>query len=198
MSTKIAIIGKGNVGSALQRGLSKAGRDIRTVGHDAGEVRAAADWADVVILATPFAAMDEVVAELGGAIEGKPVVDVMNPVGQNRQLAVGFTTSAAEELQKKLPKAHVVKAFNTVFAKHMDDGSVDGEQLSAFVAGDDPSAKRITIELAKSIGFDAVDAGPLMNARWLEALAFLNIQLGYAVKMGPEIGFKLVHHAPRT
>jgi predicted dinucleotide-binding enzyme len=198
MSTKIAIIGKGNVGSALQRGLSRTERQIRAVGHDASEVRAAAEWADVVILAVPFAAVDEVVAELGDAVEGKPLIDVMNPLGKNLQLAVGFTTSAAEELQKKLPKARVVKAFNTVFAKHMDDGTVDGEQLSAFVAGDDTSAKRVTIELAKSIGFDAIDAGPLTNARWLEALAFLNIQLGVGVKMGREIGFKLVHHTPRT
>jgi len=75
----------------------------------------------------------------------------------------------------------------------MDSGRVDGESLTAFVAGDDHEAKETAIELAEAIGFDAVDAGPLTNARWLETLGFFNIQLGYVEKMGPDIGFKLVH-----
>src|SRR6185295_14151493 len=116
------------------------------------------------------------------------------PLGPNRQLALGYTTSAAEELQKKAKGARVVKAFNTVFAQHMDHGGVDGEQLTAFCAGDDAEAKSIVVGMAAAIGFDAVDAGPLVNARWIEALAYLNIQLGYVVKMGPRIGFKLIHH----
>ena len=123
----------------------------------------------------------------------KTVVDVTNALGPDRNLAVGFTTSGAEELQKKLPKAHVVKAFNTVFAQHMDTGHVEGEALSAFVAGDNDNAKKIVLQLARDIGFDAVDVGSLKSARSLEPLAFLNIQLGYGLKMGPKIGFKLVH-----
>ena len=85
----------------------------------------------------------------------------------------------------------MVKAFNTVFAQHMDSGRLDGERLTAFAAGDDAAAKAAVLEL--EIGFDAVDAGPLRNARLLEPLGYLNIQLGYGLKMGTDTGFRLMH-----
>lgn len=106
--------------------------------------------------------------------------------------AVGFTTSGAEELQKKVPNTHVVKAFNTVFAEHMDTGRLGNNSLTTLVAGDDPEAKRAVLEIARVIGFDAVDGGPLSNARMIEALGYLNIQLGYVLGMGTQIGFKLL------
>jgi 8-hydroxy-5-deazaflavin:NADPH oxidoreductase len=190
---KIAIIGDGNVGSALQRGLTRAGHDSTAVGNEPARIRDLAAGADVIMLAVPFQAIDDVVRELGGSADGKVVVDVTNALTPDYQLAVGFTTSGAEELQKKLPGAKVVKAFNTVFAKHMDSGHVDGEKLSVFAAGDDDSAKQTALELAASIGFDAVDAGPLQNARLLEPLALQNIALGYTVGLGTDIGFKLIH-----
>ena len=87
----------------------------------------------------------------------------------------------------------MVKAFNTVFAGAMDSGRVGGEQLTAFAAGDDKDARQRVLVLARDIGFDAVDAGPLENARWLETLGFFNIQLGYVLGMGTDIGFRLVH-----
>jgi len=85
-----------------------------------------------------------------------------------------------------------VKAFNTVFAQHMDSGKVKGQQLSLLVAGDDASAKERVLTLGRDLGFDAIDAGPLRNARWLESLGYLNILLGYVQKLGSEIGFRLV------
>lgn len=127
------------------------------------------------------------------ALSGKTVVDVTNALDGSMNLAVGFTTSGSEELQKKLPKARVVKAFNTVFAQHMDTGRLGDKPLTAFVAGDDASAKATVLGLAREIGFDAVDAGPLKNARLLEPLAYLNIQLGYGLGLGTQIGFKLLH-----
>lgn len=195
MSTrkKIGIIGKGNVGGALARGLEAAGQDVRAVGKDASKVRDVAAWADIVILAVPFGAIDAVVAEAGVELAGKPVVDATNALNADMSLALGFTTSGAEELQKKLPGSRVVKAFNTVFAQHMDTGRVGGQPLTALVAADNIEDKAVVLELARRIGFDAVDAGPLRNARQLEPLAYLNIQLGYVLKMGPDIGFKLLH-----
>jgi len=109
------------------------------------------------------------------------------------RLAVGFTMSAAGEIARKALRARVVKAFNTVFAQNMSTGKVKGEQLTLLVAGDDDAAKKTVLAMGSDIGFDPVDAGPLMNARWLEALAYLNIQLGFVLKMGPEIGVRLVH-----
>ena len=193
-ANRIGIIGNGNVGSALARGLQRAGRDVRAVGHDKAAIRETAAWADMIILAVPFRALDDVVRTAGKVLEGKTVVDVTNVLDDKRDLALGFTTSGAEELQKKVPKARVVKAFNTVFAKHMDTGRLDGETLTAFTAGDDPDAKADVLELEREIGFDAVDAGPLRSARLLEPLGYLNIVLGYGMNLGTDSGFRFVHH----
>lgn len=189
---KIAIIGDGNVGGALARGLERAGRDVRAVGKDKTAIRDAASWADVVLLAVPFAAIDDVVEDVGNVVEGKTLIDVTNALDADMSLAMGFTTSGAEELQKKVPRARVVKAFNTQFAQHMDSGRLGDQRLTVFVAGDDAAAKSDVSELATAIGFEAVDAGPLANARLLEPLGYLNIQLGYVLGLGTQIGLKLV------
>jgi 8-hydroxy-5-deazaflavin:NADPH oxidoreductase len=191
--SKIGIIGDGNVGSALARGLKRAGHEVRTVGKDPGAIRDTAGWGEVVILAVPFGALDDVVKTAGEVVQGKTVVDVTNALDANMKLAVGFTTSGAEQLQKKLPQSRVVKAFHTVFAQHMDTGKLGDQQLTTFVASDDVSAKTTVLGLARDIGFAAIDAGPLQNARLLEPLAYFNIQLGYALGMGTQIGFKLLH-----
>lgn len=188
---KVAIIGNGNVGSALERGLTRAGHEVRSTGRE--NVRGTAQWGEIVILAVPFGAVGDAVKTMGDAIQGKILVDVTNALDENMGLAIGCTTSGAEELQKKAAGAKVVKAFNTNFAQHMDKGTVRGETLTALVASDDDDARETVIELAKGIGFDAVGAGPLQNARWLETLGFLNIQLGYVVGHGTEAGFRYIH-----
>jgi 8-hydroxy-5-deazaflavin:NADPH oxidoreductase len=188
---KIGILGDGNVGSALARGLKRAGHDVRAVGNDKAAQRDTAAWGEVVFLAVPFGALDDVVRTAGEQLAGKTVVDVTNALDDKMNLAVGFSTSGGEELQKKLPKARVVKAFNTVFAQHMDSGKLGNQPLTAFVAGDDETARKNVVGLARDIGFDPVDAGPLRNARLLEPLAFLNIQLGYVQGMGRQIGISL-------
>ena len=114
---KIAVVGKGNVGTALGRGLERAGHEVKRTGKDPTGVREMASWGDVVILAVPFPAIDETVRALGGSVTGKVVVDATNALTPDFQLALGCSTSGAEELQKKLPTAKVVKAFNTVFTK---------------------------------------------------------------------------------
>jgi predicted dinucleotide-binding enzyme len=189
---RIGILGKGNVGGALARGLKRAGHEVKAVGDDKSEVRETAAWAEVVILAVPFGAIDSAIQAAGAALDGKTLVDVTNALTPAMELAVGFTTSGAEELQRKSPKSRVVKAFNTVFAQHMETGRLGDQPLSAFVAGDDERARGEVLELARGIGFEPVDSGPLRNARLLEPLAYLNIQLGYAQKMGPRIGFRLL------
>jgi len=190
---KIGIIGHGNVGAALERGIKRSGREVKAVDSDKQAIRDTAAWADTVVLAVPFGAVEDVVRAAGPALDGKTVVDVTNALDKQMNLALGFNTSGAEELQKKVPKAKVVKAFNTVFAQHMDKGRLDGEPLTAFAAGDDTAAKADVLELEREIGFDAVDAGPLKNARLLEPLGYLNIQLGYGMKMGTQTGFRLLH-----
>ncbi|WP_414665106.1 NADPH-dependent F420 reductase [Horticoccus sp. 23ND18S-11] len=191
-TTTIAILGNGNVGGALARGLARSYSHVQSVGHDQAAQLKAATQAEIIILAVPFPALDAVVKNLGSALDGKVVVDATNALTPDYQLAVGFTTSGAEELQQKLPRARVVKAFNTVFAQHLDTGKVGATTLTALVSSDDAAAKQIVITLAQDLGFEAVDAGPLKNARLLEPVGFLNIQLGYMLGLGTQIGFKLV------
>jgi predicted dinucleotide-binding enzyme len=192
MSKKVGIIGTGNVGGALARGLTKARREVKSAGEDKNEIRGVVEWADIVVLAVPFGALTDVANTIAPLVRGKTVIDVTNALTEDMKLALGFATSGAEELQQKLPQAHVVKAFNTQFAQHMDSGRLVDQRLTVFVAGDNTAAKRDASEVASSIGFDAVDAGPLANARLLEPLGYLNIQLGYVLGLGTQIGLRLI------
>ena len=204
----IAIIGAGNVGTALATSFKRAGHDVVIASRDpedagsvaaathsrvaTSNVRAAAD-ADLVVLAIPFSSIPVVAAEIAEAVAGKPVVDATNRMsfGANGP-DIDTTTSNAEELAALLPDAHVVKAFNTLFASNQSDPIAEGVQLSGFVAGDDADAKALVLELVREIGLDPVDVGPLARARQLEGLAFLNITLNIANGGSWQSGWKLV------
>jgi 8-hydroxy-5-deazaflavin:NADPH oxidoreductase len=190
---KIAIIGRGNVGKALNNGLIKAGHETKFGHRDPTEpVAEAAKWGEVIILAVPHENANDARDEIKQFSEGKIVIDVMNAIGTNMGLGISCTTSSAEETQKRLPKAKVVKAFNTVFAQNQSTGEVAGEQLTAFIAGDDLKAKQTVAKLTQDMGFYPVDCGPLSSARYLEAMAILLINLAYNYGMGPKMGYKLV------
>jgi len=190
---KIAIIGKGNVGNALCSGLMKAGHETKFGHRDPSEpVADAAKWGELIILAVPHENANDAIEAIRQFSDGKTVIDVMNAIGSNMDLGISCTTSTAEETQKKLPKAYVVKAFNTVFAPNQSTGRIAGEQLTAFLAGDDLKAKQTVAQLTKDIGFDPVDCGPLKAARNLEAMGNLIINLAYKYGMGNKMGYKLV------
>jgi len=121
---------------------------VKTVGNDKTAIHDTASWAEVVVLTVPFVAIDDIVKHVGSALGGKIVIDATNALDAQMNLAVGFNTSGVENLQRKVPKAPLVKAFNTVFAQHMGSGSLGDEALSAFVAGDDADAKTTVLELA--------------------------------------------------
>ncbi len=101
-------------------------------------------------------------------------------------------SSMAEQIQKRVPKAHVVKAFNYAFASRMADPKVNGLRLDGFVAGDDEAAKKEALEFVESIGFRPIDAGPLAMARALESMAVLNIMLQVRNNWPWHNGWKLV------
>ena len=192
MKPRIGIIGNGNVGSALARGLERGGYPVRAVDSEPGKVKETGEWAEVVILAVPYGAVDDVIRELGASIQDKTLVDVTNALTEDMQLASGCTTSRAEHLQQIARGARVVKAFNTQFAGHMDTGQLGGQPLTVFAASDDLQAKQQVMEMAKGIGFSPIDAGPLQNARLLEPLGYFDIQLGYVLGLGTNIGLQLV------
>lgn len=183
---KIAVIGNGNIGSGLAGALAKAGHDAVAHGR-ADDLRAAVANAEAVVLATPYQAA----ADLAGKADfsGKLVIDVSNPVNAEFSgLEIGHDSSAAEEIARLLPGASVVKAFNTIFAQHYaGDLSVEGKPMQTFVAADDEAARETVKGLAADIGLTPVDAGPLKNARYLEPIGFMNIQLGYVLGRGTAI-----------
>lgn len=199
---KVTVIGSGHMGSGFVKQLKKAGHDVRVTGRNAAKAQQLAEQhgaravsgneaaaSDVLILATGY---DDAVPALKalGALDGKVVVDVTNPLTADYMgLTIGHTTSAAEEIAKAVPSAHVVKAFNTVFASLLAEGASlgAGKTVPVFVASDDAQAKAAVSEIARSIGFDVVDAGTLKNARYLEPLAGLNIHLGYGAGLGTNI-----------
>src|SRR3972149_5542688 len=152
---KIGIIGKGNVGTAIGKGLSRKGHEVKFGHRDPKEpVADAAKWGEVIILAVPYENVADGAKAKSTFLDGNVPLGVKTPVGDNMNLAIGFSTSAAEELQKKLPKARAVKAFNTVFAPNQSTGRIGNEQLTLFVAGGDAKDTKTIMQLGRDIGFD--------------------------------------------
>jgi predicted dinucleotide-binding enzyme len=197
---KIAVIGTGNIGQAYARALHDAGREVVIGDRDPGRaaalalalgtsvegggIAAAIKLADVVILALPYPATLDVARD-AGSVDGKILVDVSNPVSADFQdLLIGLTTSAAEELQRVAAGAHVVKAFNTIFAQLIPSESRTGQALQVLIASDNVAAKRETSALAQLLGFVPVDAGPLRNSRYIEPIGMMNIQFGFFLGAG--------------
>lgn len=197
----ITIIGSGNIGSNLGR-LFASKHKVTFASRDPGQTRAklpglavsdyaeAVRSADIVILAVPFSEVATVAAKTGD-LAGKILVDVTNPLTPDYMgLTIGHTTSAGEAVQAAFPQARVVKAFNTVLAQVLAKAVAGAKSLpSVLVAGNHADANAEVVELAKDAGFAAFDTGSLTNARYLEPLAEIGIQLAYGKGHGGEVGF---------
>jgi len=195
MTTKIAIIGTGNVGGNLGARLSNAGLPVRfgvraqkdvgpllarcAAGTTAVPVAEAAAWGDVVLLAVPGPAAVDVARSLGAALDDQIVVDCNNPLtwSEGPVWAPPAEGSLTAAIAKAVPKARVLKAFNTFGAEHHADPNLGGSPAQVFVAGDDAAAKQTLSAVATQGGFRPVDAGPLRNAAVLENFAMLWIHL---------------------
>ena len=201
---KVTVIGAGNMGSAFVKQLVRAGHQVSVTARDsakAAQVAAANPGAKAVATAGAGAGADAVVLATGygdaagalqaaGVQQGQVVIDITNPLSADYMgLTLGHSTSAAEEIAKAVPGAELVKAFNTVFAQVLAEGSDfgNGRKVTVFVASDSARAKQTASALAESMGFEIVDAGGLKNARYLEPLAGLNIYLGYGAGLGTAI-----------
>jgi 8-hydroxy-5-deazaflavin:NADPH oxidoreductase len=199
----IAIIGAGNVGGALSRASVRAkhvvtisaadpehaARLAQEVGAQASRTnREAVAAAELAILAVPYDAVAEIVAELEQDLDGKVLVDVTNRFDPEQLNG----PSNAEQIQGMAKGALVVKAFNTIFAAHQADPVSDGIQLDGFVAGDDAKAKQMALDLVRSLGFRPIDAGPLAMARALEGMGTLNIALNMGNGWPWQTGWKLL------
>lgn len=198
----IAIIGAGNVGKALGQGWARAGHDVvfglrHAAGREvpagrAAEIPDAVRDAAVVVLATPWPAVESALAA-AGPLAGKILIDCTNPLlPELRGLAVGTTESAAERIAALAPGARVVKAFNTTGAGNMANPRYGSASLTMLYCGDDTDAKHTVRELIVALGFAPEDAGALHAARYLEPFAMLWIHLAYRVGLGPGFGLQLL------
>ena len=204
---KIALIGSGNIGGGLGRAWAKHGHTIvfgardladpeltalcKEIGASAASVADAPRDADVVVMGVPWAALDDVLGSLGD-LAGKVVIDCMNAVERPAVvLHFGRTTSWSEEMQKKIPGARVVKSFNAQGAETLANPVYNGVRAANFFCGDDPEAKKIVKGLIEEVGFEAIDAGALKSARYLEPLMLLWLQSSQALGTR-DLGFKLL------
>ncbi|MBW3088439.1 NADPH-dependent F420 reductase [Bifidobacterium sp. 82T24] len=204
--TNITIFGAGNIGSAVAGIAVKSGADVQVIDRNPDKAAAAAEGVagakfgeasisgDIVVLALPFPAYDEVLAAYADQLAGKTVVDVANPID--------FTTfdlalpdgakSAAEWLAGKLPQSTVVKGFNTTFAATLATGVNDGAPTVVQLAADDDDAKKSVAAFVEAAGLGTVDAGPLKRAQYLEGYGALQIVLGVTGQTPWTGGFKVV------
>jgi 8-hydroxy-5-deazaflavin:NADPH oxidoreductase len=206
---QITIIGSGSIGGGLGRAWRRAGHPVTFGARDVGEkelvalceqtgARAASiadsvKGAEVVVLAMPWGALDSVLAATG-ELAGVAVIDCTNAVKRGPQgmaLEYGHTTSSAEQLQVRIPKAHVVKSFNAQGAENLAQPRYGDVAASNFFCGDDADAKRKVATLVGDVGFEPIDAGPLASARLLEPMMLLWITCSRTVGTR-DIAFKLL------
>jgi NADPH-dependent F420 reductase len=205
----IVVVGTGAVGSVLGRRWAERGhricygsrnpnterirRLLSETGGRAVPISSAACEGDLVLLATPWNATQQILADLG-PLTGKTLVDCVNPINDDFSgLEIGHDTSAAECIARWAPDSRVVKAFNCLSAATMSDPSYGGQPASMVYCGDDADAKRDVDGLAAELGFEPLDAGPLRAARYLEPLAMLVIQLADRQAWGDACAFRMVH-----
>jgi predicted dinucleotide-binding enzyme len=207
---RIGILGSGLMGGKLGTIFARAGHEVvfsyarseaklKTLARNAkGNARAgtpkeAAQEADALLLAVHWSRIDDVVKQAGD-LTGKAVVTCSLPMNaDNSELVIAHTSSGAEALAEKLPKARVVSAFNTIPSEVLF-GVFESKRRSAKPSivhcGDDAAAKKVAAELIRDTGFEPVDAGPLRIARFTEPFALLVAQLAYERPGGPELAYR--------
>jgi 8-hydroxy-5-deazaflavin:NADPH oxidoreductase len=196
---KIAILGKGNIGTRLGALFSSANGGDHVVTYSTRtNVAEIAKQSEMLVLAVPYSAVASLVPDLQDHVDGKIIIDATNPLnssGPSPLEDVGYgAKSGAEAIQIQLPQAKIVKAFNTIFASNLTEGRKT--DVTVFVAGDDAEARRVVHELATSSGFDSVvETGALMTSRYLEAMAHLIIHLAFGMGHGTNTWFSYVERS---
>ncbi len=208
---KIAVLGTGSVGATLGTRWARCGHEVhfgsRTPSDSAtltrlqeaggpsirlGTWKEAVVGSDAVLLAVPWKAVEEVLGSLGDTLDGHVLIDCVNPLNATFSgLELGYSTSAGEKIADLVPRARVVKAFNSVSAATMANPTYADQPATLFYCGDDEDAKQTVAQLAQDLQFQAVDAGALSHARYLEPLAMLYIYLA-ATGWGSQCAFRIV------
>ena len=201
----IAVLGAGNVGGTLGGIWLSKGHKVsfgvpdpqksarpKLAGAEITTNKEAVAGAEVVVLSVPWPAAHEAIRN-AGELENKVLIDCTNPLDADLQgLVLGQTTSAGEMVASWAPGARVVKAFNTIGAANYGNAQFGLERADGFYCGDDQPSKNIAKRLIEDVGLNPVDVGPLKNARLLEPLAMLWIDLAVNQGQGTNHGFKLL------
>jgi len=206
---KVAIVGTGNMGTGLGRQFSAAGHEVIVGSRDLERARTKAEeigaaghgtyadaiaQADAFLLAVNWWNIDEVLPQLG-KVDGKILIDCTNPYTDDTYSTPADLggSSAAEEIQRRLPAARVVKAWNHVYAQIVNSSpDFGGAPASVLLASDDTEAKEAVAGLARDAGYDPVDAGPLWSAYNVEKVAGVMITIAYVVGAGTDQALKIV------
>jgi predicted dinucleotide-binding enzyme len=212
---KIGVLGSGEVGRTLGSGLVALGHQVmmgtRNIAKPevqtwlrengprvcAGSFAEAATFGETLFFCIRWSGAENAIALAGrGAFAGKVVVDVTNPIdfakGIPPRPAIGSDTSAGEIIQRWLPASRIVKAFNTLSAKHMTDGRLGDERLDIFIAGNDAAAKKTVEAILAEWHWDVHDLGGIEQSALLESFALLSILHGFRTNRWDHL-FKLVY-----
>ncbi len=212
---RIGVLGTGDVGQVLGSGFAKFDHNVKIGSRNpeqdkvkewisrtganalAGTFAEAAAFGDVIVLATLGAAVEDVIRMADPKnFSGKVVIDATNPLdfsqGMPPRLFIEHTDSLGERVQRLLPEAHVVKAFNTVGNPHMIKPDFPGGPPDMFICGNDPDAKQTVTDILKAFGWPVIDIGGIEGARYLEPLAMIWILHFFNTKSGNH-AFKLLH-----
>lgn len=202
---RISIIGTGNIGGGLGRAWAAKGHAITfgvrqvddadtvalagEIGASVATIPEALASAEVIALATPFAAVPAVAAALPDWT-GRLVIDCTNPIGPGFTLLHGHTDSGSEAVARLLRGARVVKSFSAQGAEVLAHPVYNGVKASNFYCGDDADAKALVKQLVEDMGFEAIDAGGLASARYLEPITMLWITMSRT--LGRDFAFKVL------
>jgi predicted dinucleotide-binding enzyme len=146
------------------------------------------------VLSTPWPATEAAIRSMGN-LKGKIVLDATNPLTRGPDgigLEIGHAISGGEKVQGWAAGASVFKTLNTTGFGNMANPVFKGVKSVMFVAGDDAANKSKVMELVGQLGFEVIDAGPLRNARLLEAHAMLWIDLALARGQGRDFAFGIL------
>jgi predicted dinucleotide-binding enzyme len=204
---KIAIIGTGNVGTALGINWNKSNHEIIYGSRNPQDEKhvelekfaqvltlsQAAMLGDVIVLATPWQGTEEAIHEMGSTLNAKIVIDATNPLKSDFSgLLLYGDTSGGEQIAKWAPTSKVVKALNSAFAKVMEHPEINGVKSMMLIAGDDVPALNTVAGLVDDLGFQSQKMNGISNSRLLEMVGLTLITLGYKEGLGNEIGLSIL------
>ena len=212
-TAEIGSLGSGDVGKSFARAFAAVGHDVMIGSrspeklHDfaaglgerghVGTFAATAGFGDILVLATLGTGTEEAVRLAGeGKFDGKVVIDATNPLdfsgGMPPKLFVGHTDSLGERVQRQIPNARVVKAFNTVGNAFFYKPSFPGGPPDMFLAGNDADAKKIVLQICEAFGWGVIDLGGIESSRYLEAMCMAWVIHG-ALSGSWNHAFKMLH-----